>query len=111
MWWKCAQGHEWQAVVSSRSRGNGCPYCANQRIWVGFNDLETQNPRLASEWHPTKNNELLPTDFVVSSAKKAWWKCNTCGYEWEALINSRNRGSGCPNCANKKKVLDLKRGG
>ena len=30
VWWKCALGHEWQAVVSSRtnpSSGRGCPIC------------------------------------------------------------------------------------
>lgn len=25
--WKCSKGHEWQAVVASRTAGNGCPKC------------------------------------------------------------------------------------
>lgn len=26
--WVCSQGHKWQAFVSNRSRGTGCPICA-----------------------------------------------------------------------------------
>ena len=26
-WWKCSKGHEWQATISSRNRGSGCPIC------------------------------------------------------------------------------------
>ena len=28
VWWKCEQGHSWQATVSSRTSGRGCPGCA-----------------------------------------------------------------------------------
>lgn len=27
VWWKCRNGHEWQAVVYNRSNGTGCPKC------------------------------------------------------------------------------------
>lgn len=27
VWWQCRRGHEWEAVVASRNRGIGCPYC------------------------------------------------------------------------------------
>ncbi|PYJ58081.1 MAG: hypothetical protein DME24_17680 [Verrucomicrobia bacterium] len=27
VWWKCSNGHEWQAVVAKRSAGRGCPKC------------------------------------------------------------------------------------
>ena len=30
-----------------------------------------------------------------------WWKCNA-GHEWIAMINSRNKGNGCPVCAGQK---------
>lgn len=26
-WWRCEKGHEWFALISSRSGGHGCPYC------------------------------------------------------------------------------------
>ena len=25
-WWRCPYGHEWEARVSSRSKGTGCPF-------------------------------------------------------------------------------------
>ena len=32
VWWKCKEcGHEWDAVVSSRNSGRGCPECAKNR--------------------------------------------------------------------------------
>ena len=27
VWWQCEKGHEWRAVISSRSGGSGCPHC------------------------------------------------------------------------------------
>ena len=55
VWWKCTKGHEWQALVVERAvRKNGCPYCANQKVLIGFNDLATTNPELAIEWNYEK---------------------------------------------------------
>ena len=36
--WKCKSGHIWQARVSERSRGNGCPICSGKRVlsWTPF---------------------------------------------------------------------------
>lgn len=30
VWWKCEKGHEWEAKITNRSQGSGCPYCANK---------------------------------------------------------------------------------
>jgi hypothetical protein len=46
-WWKCSKGHEWQASIGHRSQGRGCPYCSNQKVLRGYNDLQTVNPTLA----------------------------------------------------------------
>ena len=48
--WLCENGHEWKARVADRTDGHGCPYCAGQRVWKGFNDLATTHPELISEW-------------------------------------------------------------
>lgn len=98
-WWLGKCGHEWEAVVCGRTSGNGCPYCANLRVLVGYNDLETQLPDLAKEWHPTRNGELTPRSVVAKSNKKVWWKCSVCGKEWQAVIAKRVIGQGCPVCA------------
>ena len=104
VWWKCSKGHEWEASIYSRNNdGRGCPYCANQKVLKGYNDLKTKNSELAKEWHPTKNNNLTPNDVIPNSHKKVWWKCSK-GHEWEATIGNRNRGTGCPKCA--KEIKD-----
>ena len=98
VWWRCSNSHEWQAVISSRSSGRGCPYCAGQKVLKGFNDLVTVNPELASEWHPTKNGDMKPDMVTVGCNKKVWWQCSN-GHEWQAVIHNRSKGSGCPYCA------------
>ncbi len=100
VWWKCKNGHEWEAVISSRNRGRGCPYCAGQKVSME-RCLATINPQIADEWHPTKNIDKTPEAVMSCSNKKAWWKCSK-GHEWEATISSRVRGRGCPYCARKK---------
>ena len=109
IWWKCSLGHEWESTVGNRSKGSGCPYCSNHKVWVGYNDLATLNSKLASEWDYDKNGDLKPTSVTAGSHKKAWWKCSD-GHEWQADINSRNNGSGCPYCLGRfavKGVNDL----
>ncbi len=101
VWWKCSKGHEWQATIANRNKGQGCPYCSGRYAIKGENDLETINPTLAKEWNYEKNNELTPTDVLPGSHKKVWWKCYK-EHEWQATINDRNNGRGCPYCAGKK---------
>lgn len=103
VWWKCKNGHEWQAIINDRTRGNGCPYCSGQRLIKGKNDLQTINPILASEWNYEKNAELTPAHVFPNSDKKVWWKCQK-GHEWEAKIQNRNNGRGCPYCSGRKKL-------
>ena len=31
VWWKCEKGHEWQAIIANRSRGQNCPVCWKNR--------------------------------------------------------------------------------
>ena len=68
------------------------------KLIVGFNDLLSVNPALASEWHPTKNGDLLPSMVASHSNKKVWW-IGKCGHEWLAKIDSRAVGRGCPFCS------------
>lgn len=103
VWWICDKGHEWEAQIASRVYGHGCPYCSNNKVLSGFNDLATIRPDLASEWNAQKNKELLPTEVAASSNKKVWWICNR-GHEWIASINSRFYGNGCPYCSNAKVI-------
>lgn len=97
VWWKCQIGHEWQASIANRNKGRGCPYCSGKKVLPGYNDLQTVNPALANEWNYEKNTGVRPIDITPNSNKKAWWICSD-GHEWEAKINNRNNGNGCPIC-------------
>ncbi len=102
VWWKCPTcGYEWQSSPQKRcERGHGCLNCSKQAPLVGVNDLETLYPEIAKEWHPTKNGNIKPTDIRPRSNRVYWWKCQKCGYEWQASGSNRiGHKSGCPACA------------
>ena len=104
VWWKCAQGHEWQAEIRSRVSGCGCPVCANRKLAEGENDLATLRPELAAQWHPTRNGSLTPGDLTAGTRRKVWWRCDK-GHEWQASVLSRTSlGNGCPVCAGKQVI-------
>ena len=92
--WKCKNEHKWETSVASRVRGTGCPYCSNNKLLEGFNDLLTIDPMVASEadgWDPKK--------ILSGSTKKLSWKCKN-GHRWGAVVYSRTglAKTGCPYC-------------
>ena len=102
VWWICSKGHEWQATITNRQKGSGCPQCSGRQVIIGYNDLATVNPKLSKEWNNEKNGELKPNMVMANSNKKVWWICNE-GHEWQASIVNRNRGNSCPKCIIKKR--------
>ena len=98
IWWLCPKGHSYEAATAHKAEGRGCPYCANKKVLVGYNDLTTTHPDLAKEWHPTKNGTLKPTDVVAGSVRKVWWLCPK-GHEYQARICARAVShNGCAKC-------------
>ena len=95
VWWICGQGHEWEAVIYSRSRGSGCPYCSRLRH-TGFQNLVSKRS-LLKEWHPTRNGTLNPRNLESGYSGKLWWICEN-GHEWQATMKRRLKGEGCPSC-------------
>lgn len=95
---KC--GHTWEARISDRSTGHGCPYCTDHKLLPGFNDFASCHPDLAKEWSdrnlPTKPNEIAEKKEGVF-----WWKCPRCGGEYRAWLYNRIMGSRCPYCSNR----------
>ncbi|MFA6908317.1 MAG: zinc-ribbon domain-containing protein [Patescibacteria group bacterium] len=99
LWWICSKcGHEWQASAQYRNRrGTGCPGCAGQ-VLTTANNLLLANSRLAQEY--SDKNELPADKVYVSTTLLLWWKCATCGHEWQATGHRRHKaGAGCPGCA------------
>ncbi len=101
VWWECEHGHKWQAKIKDRTKGHGCPYCSNHKVWQGYNDLQTVNPRLALEWDDGLNGDLKPFDISMGSNKKVWWKCQN-GHTWQSTVANRTTGHGCPFCSSHK---------
>lgn len=97
-WWICKKGHEWQAVVGSRSAGNNCPFCYG-RFASKTNNLAILYPALLKEWDTVLNKEINPSALTPHVNKKVWWRCNN-RHSWQATISNRTRNkSGCPICA------------
>ena len=94
--WKCEEDHIWEAAAVTRSKGPGCPICANKQVLAGFNDLVTTNPELAAQadgWDPTT--------LTAYSHRKVGWHCEL-GHSWATAVSDRSSGNGCPICANKQ---------
>lgn len=73
------------------------------------NCLAVECPELSLDWHPTKNLPLTATNVSYGSNRRVWWKCHTCGHEWQCYISNRRKqykypgqpGTRCPNCLGK----------
>lgn len=104
-WWKAGCGHSWEAKISNRSKGGGCPYCDGKKVLYGFNDLETQCSELVAEWDDTRN-PMPPSEVYCNTTKKMWWKCAN-GHSWQASVYYRRSGEGCPVCCNKKIIAGI----
>lgn len=97
--WICKTcGGKWDAILHSRAKGAGCPYCSGRRVLKGLNDLATIRPDLIEEWNYAKNGDLLPEMVSARSKLSVGWKCLRCDFEWTAAISSRVDGAGCRVC-------------
>jgi hypothetical protein len=86
------------AKLNNRYNGRGCPICSRHKV-VDSNCLSTLYPEIARQWHPIKNGKLTPREVAPGTAKKIWWKCpKGDDHEWQATVNHRTCGTGCPKC-------------
>ena len=69
VWWRCSKGHEWQATISNRNIGRGCPICSSER--------NTSFPEYAIVYYLTKHG----LDVIHSYREK--------GYELDVFIPSK----------------------
>lgn len=106
VWWLCPVGHEYQARISNRSRGTGCPTCsrAGRDVPAG---LLSDVPELFAQIDP----DTAPADIaelLVNSSVRLGWRCAQ-GHRWEAKVSHRAiTGSGCPRCAGKRRSPALR---
>ncbi len=97
--WICNKdnSHLWRARVCDRTLGRGCPYCSHQPGYITREDsIITTHPDLIQEWDDSCN----PEDYSYGSNEKVRWRCRKkSNHIWEARINHRTRGNGCPFCS------------
>ena len=98
--WRCEQGHRWAARVQSRTRGQGCPYCAGKRA-TPETSVAARYPELMGEWAADLNGDLDPATVPPGSSRRVWWRCSTDPtHRWQAPVDTRaSRATGCPFCA------------
>lgn len=96
-------------------------YLADQNLWALAKADRDIHARLASnlsslfadiaaEWHPTLNEDRLPELTRPASRDKAWWKCASCGHDWETAPRKRTQtGSGCLQCARKQGAISTRK--
>ena len=104
VWWLCSNGHSWEAAVSKRTQGRGCPICQGKKVLQGYNDLATTHPKLTVEWDYDKNIGNTPQDISAFSNKKFWWKCEE-GHSWQSAVSKRTIGRKCPYCKGKNVLI------
>lgn len=105
VWWKCSTcGNEYLSNIEDRTKGHSCPKCKICKVGKfrstpkNGESLMCLRPQLSEEWNQDLNGFLTPNDVKCGSKKKVWWTCSKCGNVWQATIDNRARGSGCPKC-------------
>ena len=90
--WRCAEGHEWEAVSSSVKCGTWCPKCGDKRAAVKRSRSIEDLQRLATQ----KGGKCLSKEYKNSKSKLRW-KC-TNGHVWETDASVIVSGHWCPKC-------------
>tara|TARA_B110000008_G_scaffold249117_1_gene261622 strand:- start:1194 stop:3386 length:2193 start_codon:yes stop_codon:yes gene_type:complete len=109
--WICLDNehHKWSSVISSRTKQRAvCPFCVGSKTSLE-NSLQSLFPKIASQWHPTKNEDIFningdliqPANISPNSHSSVWWKCDMMDdHEWEMSIRQRTgSGSDCQCCS------------
>ena len=95
-WWKCSEGHIWQALIYTRTgRGNGCFKCN-----VGFVDL-TEFPEVMKFFDRKKNKGIDPRDAKADTL--IHWRCKKGDdHKWRKAFVKNHFDRFCPFCNNRK---------
>jgi hypothetical protein len=98
--WRCAAGHEWDAIPLNVERNHWCAICGNERQGrAKAHSIEMMHKIAAS-----RGGQCL-SSFYKNNLTKLRWRCQQ-GHEWEAVPGSitgsgGRTGSWCPICVGK----------
>lgn len=87
-WWRCSEGHEWEARYNSIQQGSGCPHCCGNAL------------RTSESYHSlaeSKGFKWIGKELPKNVDIKTTWRCPE-NHEWEACCASIRKGTGCPHC-------------
>lgn len=72
--WVCLKGHRFIRAISNMTSVTSslgvhftCPVCSGKTVLVGYNDLQTTRPDLASEWNYERNGDITPEQVTRGS--------------------------------------------
>lgn len=104
VWWKCSEGHQWEASPVYRLKNYGCPICrCNQRL--SQRSLIHHRSDLVKEWDAEKNKAIDLSQIALGSQRRVWWKCGK-GHEWQATVQARTSKRGCPQCLKDERLKE-----
>ena len=76
-------------------QGRRCPFCANRKTIIGFNDLHTRRPDIAKYLYDHDDGYKH-----YGSGEKIKWICPDCGESFYCSIaDVCKRGLSCPRCS------------
>jgi Probable Zinc-ribbon domain len=96
--WKCAKGHQWEAMPSNiiKTSGTWCPICGRKK-----SDKNRRRHTIEDMYNlaSVSGGVCLSTKFE-SVIKKLTWQCSE-GHIWEADPHHVKNGTWCPVCSQK----------
>lgn len=96
--WKCTSGHEWQALISNRSRGRGCRICSTIKHNQKRSELRSKK-MLEQIVTQEINTDLEPHKEQKRKIKVKQSK------ELSSGIHQGHRKTGCAVCSGKKVLI------
>ena len=93
---ECKEGHVWSPLPQKILHDHqGCPYCDNKRVWIGFNDMWTTRPDIANLLKDLKDGYR----YTYGSGKYTYFTCPDCGSDNYKKINTvSSYGFVCDRC-------------
>ena len=126
-WWNCPKcNHSWEEEtrkvslinytndgrhfqhVNKKSRKTPCPKCHQKN-----NSIEVKFPKLAKEFHITKNKDVKLDQININYKNPIWWECSVNRkHIWKATIKQRVfiskqklKNNKCPFCNGERLLL------
>ena len=113
----CKLHGDFHPSPSNHINGTGCYECgriasAKKHSINGLSkeyNFAAMFPEKAKMWHPTKNKNKKPDEFLPMSNQKAHWQCEF-GHEFCIEISqvARSIGSGCGNCSHQTSAPEIR---